>query len=66
MSRRAHLSRWNRLCALLLRVHVFCLIDTRAAHDDKKEARRLCLSEKKKRERKKESFISSSIALQVR
>jgi hypothetical protein len=26
-----------------LRVQVFCLIDTRAAHDYKKEARILCL-----------------------
>lgn len=36
MTRRAHISRDGIDFALLSRVEVFCLIDTRAAHDDKK------------------------------
>jgi hypothetical protein len=51
---------------LLLRVQVFCLIDTRAAHNDKKEARSCSLPKKKKGPSKKEKFISSFISLQVR
>jgi hypothetical protein len=38
-----HISRDRIDSALLLRVQVICLIDTRAAHNDKKEARNFCL-----------------------
>jgi hypothetical protein len=61
-----HISRDGIDFALLLRVQVFCLIDTRAAHNDKKEARSFCLSKRKKNPSKKEKFISSFISLQVR
>lgn len=47
-----HISRDGIDFALLLRVQVFCLIDTRATHDDKKEARSFCLHKKKKKEKK--------------
>lgn len=45
--------------ALLLRVQVFCLIDTRAAHDDQKEARRFLLSSKSEEEEKEKEKTSS-------
>jgi hypothetical protein len=70
MTRRAHLSLSlsgdGIDIALLLRVQVFCLIDTRAAHDDQKEARRCLLSSKAQEKKrllhaKKEKSISSFI-----
>lgn len=63
MTRRAHLSLSLFLSrdgidfALLLRVQVFCLIDTRAAHDDQKEARRFLLSSKAQRKKRRDFFI---------
>jgi hypothetical protein len=50
---------------LLLRVQVFCLIDTRAAHNDKKEARSFCLPKKKKRKEREIYFIFHFIAGEI-